>query len=136
MGETMTQDDLRALAERVEAGEDDALWGEILVALASGERLETAPVDYVAIGRAASSLGMAARALESVDAALALKERVLPGWMWALTCAPSGTVASVRDRSVLCEDKIEGRAAPAAPARALVAAILRAKAEMETVDAG
>lgn len=62
----------------------------------------------------------------SIDSAVSLAERVLPGWMWSMTTGLGNTAAYVRDKSIIAPDKIEGEGYHATPAIALVLATLRA----------
>ena len=62
----------------------------------------------------------------SLDAAVALAERVLPGWMWSMTTGLGHTAAYVRDKSITAPDKIEGDGYHATPALALCLATLKA----------
>lgn len=62
----------------------------------------------------------------SIDAAVSLAERVLPGWMRSMTTGLGHTAAYVRDKSILDPSKIEGEGYHATPAIALVLATLRA----------
>lgn len=64
--------------------------------------------------------------LPSIGAAVGLVERVLPGWRWAMTTGPGHTAASVRDKSILAHDKIEGAGYHPTPAIALLIATLKA----------
>ena len=62
----------------------------------------------------------------SIDAAVSLAERVLPGWMRSMTTGIGHTAAYVRDKSILDPSKIEGEGYHATAAIALVLATLRA----------
>ncbi|RFZ89392.1 hypothetical protein D0Y60_01820 [Shinella sp. WSJ-2] len=65
-------------------------------------------------------------ATSSIDAAVSLAERLLPGWMRSMLTGLGKTSAYVRDKSILAPDKIEGEGYHATPAIALVLATLRA----------
>jgi len=62
----------------------------------------------------------------SIEAVSALIERELPGWMRSIMTGHGKTVAHVRDKSVICEDKIEGSGYSSLEACALLSAFLRA----------
>lgn len=62
----------------------------------------------------------------SIDAALALVERVLPGWLVSIMIGHGKAVAHVRDKSILAPDKIEGDGYAVTPALAVLLALLRA----------
>lgn len=72
----------------------------------------------------------------SLDAAIALKERLLPGWSLAMLVGPERTSVFVRDKTLLDPNKIERDGYSASPAIALVLATLRAYAATHTAEAG
>jgi len=136
-----TANHLRALLDRVEGGEgrDLALEGDILRALLSSD-LRQWPKRYIGLGEAITS---------SIDAAVALVEKVLPGWAWGVSGEPPvhgkswhasvsnvgfgilGVADDVREKAIVGEASY----VPGGPARALVAALLRAKIAQEGQDA-
>jgi hypothetical protein len=72
----------------------------------------------------------------SLDATVALIERALPGWMVSIMIGLGTTVAHVRDKSIICEDKIEGSGYHNTPAVALLIAALKAIALLRAKETG
>ena len=62
----------------------------------------------------------------SIDAAVSLAERVLPGWLWSITFGLERSAAFIRDMDIFACDPIEGKGYHRTPAIALVLATLRA----------
>lgn len=130
-----TADELRGLLERVEGGDDTgALQSDIVEALAPDIIRETKDAiigneRYVVL--AGTSWLMPPPILQSLDAAIALVERVLPGWKWSVGSHGGRFRAGVVKTSPLRPMPTISNADT--PALALIAALLRAKiAEMET----
>lgn len=113
---------LRTLIEAVEAGEfPHGINGAARAVFPYAER-------------EADDLGLTAAAAfdGSVDAALALMEAVLPGWVWALDCEPGFATALIFKPNG-DELYLQSVAKTDTPARAILLAILKA---MEATNAG
>lgn len=141
----MTYPDLIDRLEKAEGGDQD-LSLAVNLALEGGEAV-TYTANYImeprwAIRRqSANHVGGFAKepnypVTESLDAALALAERVLPGWLWDVTTITTAIGGIRKPLAVVMDpdgdnDDIRTYGSAATPALALCIAILKARASSE-----